>query len=390
MKDDIDYIGQILADVGALSILESIVIEKSAPKTFYNIKDAKEKEIVDFIEKNGREPSLDAKDIFERQLAMRAKAIKDRKAKEEGIKEEPVNPWDDEEGLAILGDVDLGNTSINDFSGAGSEIDRRRPSEDRKEAEEVSHAKPCPNFADYKPLFDNVTKAIQSGHRKLIKFEGTEFRQGVFYSRGGMLFYIAEMFEQKRKGRWGMDGRTHCIFANGTESNILASSIRRSMFENAYVVTEDDREGTEGFSLVSDKNAPKYNTGYIYVLKSLSTEPALKQFKDLYKIGVTRGEVENRIKGANKSSTYLFADVQIVEKWQCIDLNPQKLETLVHTFFSTGKVNIRVRDEKGNPYLATEWFDVPLPEIEKFVPMFLDRSFLNYRYDKSSRRIVLK
>lgn len=388
MKDDIDYIGTILKDAEALAILDKVVLQKATPKTFYNIKDAKEAEIIAFIEKNKREPSLDSKDVFELTLAMRAKAIREKKAQEEGIdsNQKEKNPWETDEGLAILDAVDLGNTSINDFS--QSEIIRRNPSENRKQADEISHAKPCPNFNEYKPLFDNVTRAIAQGHRRLIKFEGTEFRQGTFYSRNGMLFYIAEMFEQKKKGRWGMDGRTHCVFANGTESFILASSIRRSMFENAYVVSDDDRD--KDYWLVSEKEAPKYNAGYIYILNTLSEEAEVKQFRDLHKIGFTRGNIENRIKNAKKDTTYLCADVAIVDSWECYDLNPQKLESLVHKFFSDAQVRIRVKDENGRFAIADEWYDVPLAEIRKIVPLILNRTLGQYYYDAELRKVLHK
>lgn len=388
MKDDFDYIGAILGDADALAILDKVVLQNAKPKTIpLTPKDAKEKEVLDFIEKNGREPSFESKDIFEKQFAMRFKVMKERQAKEQGEapKQESLNPWDTDEGLDILANVDLGNTSINDFR--NSEIIRRNPSEDRKEAEEISHAKPCPNFSDYKPLFDDVTRAIVQGHRKLVPYDGSEFRQGAFYSRNGMLFFIAEMFEQKKKGRWGLDGRTHCIFANGTESNILASSIRRSMFENAYVVTEDDRTD---FDLVSEKEARKYNSGYIYILNTLSDEVEVKQFKDLHKIGFTRGSVEDRIKNAKKETTYLCADVEVADRWQCSDLNPQKLEDLVHKFFAAANVRIKVKDDKGHFAIADEWYDVPLLEIRKIVPFILDRTLGEYYYDSRARRVLHK
>lgn len=387
MKDEIDYIGEILKDAEALAILDKVVLQKSSPKTIYNIKDAKEKEILDFIERYGKEPSFDSSDIFEKQLAMRAKAIKEKTAieKDSVANTKNLNPWDTEEGLSILASVDLGNTSINDFT--NSEIIRRNSSKNRKEADEISHARPCPNFSDYKPLFEEATKAIIQGHRKLIPFEGTEFRQGAFYSRNGMLFYIAEMFEQKKKGKWGMDGRTHCIFANGTESNILASSIRRSMFENAYAVTEDDRNN---FDFTSETIAKKYNSGFIYILKTLSEEQEVKQFQDLHKIGFTRGNVEDRIKNAKKETTYLCADVKVVDKWECSDLNPQKLEDLVHKFFHSANVLIRVKDDNGHFAVADEWYDVPLLEIRKIVPLILNRTIGQYYYDSKTRRVLQK
>lgn len=390
MKDDFDYLGHMFEDQEFLDILARVALKDDTPKTTYNLKDAKEKEIHDFIEKNGREPSLEAKDISEKLLAMRAKAIKERKAKEEQVAPKTVMETNeaskDEDWERILNMVDLGNTSIKDFS--NSEIIRPKEQTERAEADFVSRAEPCPEFYKFKPLFDDMKKALYQGHRKMVPFTKQDVRQGCFYVRKGMFFYVDILYEQTKSKIREYDGRTHLIFDNGKESNILVSTLRKSMYEGAYTVTEDDRKATKDFALEGEKEAPKFNTGFIYILNTLSKEDEVKQFKDLHKIGFTRGSIEERIRNARNETTYLCADVAVADRWQCADLNPQKLEDLVHKFFASARVRIRVKDDRGHFSIADEWYDVPLVEIRKIVPLVLDETVGQYYYDPGVRKVM--
>ncbi|MBD5074993.1 GIY-YIG nuclease family protein, partial [Xanthomonas citri pv. citri] len=71
------------------------------------------------------------------------------------------------------------------------------------------------------------------------------------------------------------------------------------------------------------------STGFIYVLKSLSTDPQISSIKNLYKIGFTTGSVENRIRNAENQSTYLYAPVEIVTTYQVFNMNASKFETAI-------------------------------------------------------------
>jgi hypothetical protein len=76
-----------------------------------------------------------------------------------------------------------------------------------------------------------------------------------------------------------------------------------------------------------------YESGYIYILKSLSNDDKISTKKDLYKIGFSSTTVEERIKNALKDPTYLMAPVKIMSAYKCFNMNPQKLEQLIHKFF---------------------------------------------------------
>ncbi len=45
--------------------------------------------------------------------------------------------------------------------------------------------------------------------------------------------------------------------------------------------------------------------------------------------------VEERIRNARQDPTFLMDDVRIVMTYQCYNMNPQKLEQLLHTFFGS-------------------------------------------------------
>jgi hypothetical protein len=64
----------------------------------------------------------------------------------------------------------------------------------------------------------------------------------------------------------------------------------------------------------------------------LSENPQIKEIDDLYKIGFSSQPVRQRIQNAAQDPTYLMAEVMPVTEFKTYNLNPQKLELLLHTF----------------------------------------------------------
>ncbi len=95
-------------------------------------------------------------------------------------------------------------------------------------------------------------------------------------------------------------------------------------------------------------------TGYIYVLRSLSENPQIKEIENLYKIGFSNQPVKLRIQNATNEPTYLMADVRQVSEFQTYNLNPQKLEMLLHTFFAESCLNFDIVDNKGKRHTPRE------------------------------------
>ncbi|MGB6129474.1 MAG: GIY-YIG nuclease family protein, partial [Psychrilyobacter sp.] len=125
-----------------------------------------------------------------------------------------------------------------------------------------------------------------------------------------------------------------------------------------------------------------------YVLTSKSTDERIASIDNLFKIGYSKNEVENRIKNAENEPTYLMAPVSIVTSWKCYNMNPQKLEQLLHVFFGTTCLNIDVIDNTGKRCTPREWFIVPLKVIEQAIELIISGEIIKYRYDKDLKIIT--
>ena len=141
----------------------------------------------------------------------------------------------------------------------------------------------------------------------------------------------------------------------------------------------------DGFDNITDEDE---ETGFIYVLKSLSPKPEISEILDLYKIGFSTVPVEQRIKNAENEPTYLMAPVKIVTAYQCFNMNPQKLEQLLHTFFGSSCLNLDVYDTNGQRHTPREWFIAPLDIVEQAIHFVLNGDVINYRYDPEKKEIV--
>ncbi len=123
------------------------------------------------------------------------------------------------------------------------------------------------------------------------------------------------------------------------------------------------------------------------MLRSLSDKPEIKSIKHLYKIGFSKTSPEERIKNASQDPTYLMASVSIVTAFKCFNMNPQKLEQLLHTFFGSACLNVDIFDENGRRYIPREWFVVPLSIIEQAIHLVMNGEIINYRYN-AEREII--
>src|SRR5690606_38120861 len=125
--------------------------------------------------------------------------------------------------------------------------------------------------------------------------------------------------------------------------------------------------------------------GFIYLLKSKSTNEEIKNIQNLYKIGYSKTDVSSRIKNAEKEPTYLMAPVEYIAGWKCYNMNPQKFEQLVHNFFGSSCLELDVFDEKGRRHSPREWFIAPIAVIEQAVTLIVNGKIVDYRYDKEGQ-----
>jgi hypothetical protein len=137
-------------------------------------------------------------------------------------------------------------------------------------------------------------------------------------------------------------------------------------------------------------NEEDLQTGWIYVLKSKSTNAELSSIQNLFKIGFASNSVDDRIKNAKNEATYLFADVKKIATYKVYNRNADKLESLLHRFFASACLDIDLFNEKGQRLNPREWFVVSLEVIEESIQLILNESIVNYEYDTELKRIKLK
>ena len=357
-------------------------------------------EINSFYNENNREPEANTFNVTEYQLYSRLKSLREDANKSEMLESEDIynllnvvpkeiNSIDD-----ILGDNfdDLLNTDdagLFDFKHTPKEYERAH-------ADFVARRKKCKDFDKYEHLFKEVQSDLSNGKRKLIEFKEDNLREGDYYVHNGVLMLLVEVnisqgeqsFASGKRIR--KDGRTLCVFENGTQSNMLYRSLGKILYANGKVVTQNmDKVNEDFIENFSDINAEDEVSGYIYVLKSLSTDADISATNNLFKIGYSDVSVSSRIKNAENEPTYLMAAVKEVAAWKCFNMNTQKFEQLIHNFFGNTCLNVTVRDNEGIPYNPKEWFIVPLEIIEQAVQLIISGEVIHYRYDNENK-VILK
>jgi len=357
-------------------------------------------EINSFYEKNNREPEL-GKGPQEHMLYSRLKSIRDDEVKTESLKQYDIhgllnyakkefNSLDD-----ILGDDSFGLLDSEEKS--LFELKHVKSAKDRESTDFVARRKPCKDFTKYETLLKEVHNDLKTGIRSLIEFKQQNLREGAYYVHNGILFLIEKINITKKEHykpdgtRVREDGRTRCVFENGTESNMLKRSVEKILYNNGWVVTENknrvNEEFAEHFTNITEEDK---EAGYIYILKSKSIHSEIQNIENLYKIGYSEINIEERIKNAEKEPTYLMAAVHIVSVFKCYNMNPQKLEKLLHNFFGNSCLSIDVFDDNGQRHTPREWFIASIDVITKAIHLIITGEILKYRYDSINKEIILK
>lgn len=358
-------------------------------------------EINKFVDENKREPEPNIANISEYKLYSTLKGLRENPEKIEALnsldknsllikEEKQINSVDDifsDDSLNILED---NSEDIFNFKHTPKDFERDK-------AEFIGRRTKCKDFDNYEPRFKEVQNDLSLGKRKLIKFKFSTLREGSYYVHNGQLFLIESIDFTREHGfkeggaRVFKDGRTRCIFENGTESNILLRTVEKNLYNNGKAVTENVSkvldEFNEQFSGVSEEDK---ESGYIYALKSKSKKEEISSIENLYKIGFCSTSVEERIKNAEKQPTYLMAPVQIVSSWKCYNMNAKKFEQLIQRFFGESCLDIDVFDENDKRHSPREWFIAPLEEIENAISLIITGKIVDYKYDVEYQKIVRK
>lgn len=354
-------------------------------------------EIERFVSEHGRLPQHgEDRDIFERLYAVRLDRLRQspecrsvlRDVDTRGILGVASDAHgggmtdpDDAELLAELGDY----VAEDDVT----KLVHVRTHEERQAAEEIAQRTPCPDFENYRPIFERVQRDLESGLRTTSPYVGgrSDVDEGDLFIISGQMVYVAKVIE--RAERFGPNGRIRVIYDNGTESEMLIRSLQRSMSR------EEDANGRRISPLIipplfaGTEEAGDQRSGCVYVLRSLSDHPYVAQNRMiLHKIGVTGGDVKARLANARKDATYLLADVELVAVYTLANVNGKKLEALLHKVFGNVRVDMTLKDRFGFDVAPSEWFLVPLQAIDEAIDRIKDGSVDRFRYDSETARLV--
>ncbi len=346
-------------------------------------------EIVEFRRTEGRLPSSQTRDIAERKLGARLDGFLANEAKAESVKhldefdllEPPEAPTSIDDLLEgddldeLLGD-DSGILDVSDLPVI------KRPAA----ADSIAQRVKAKEFEQFEPLFKAKHAELRDGTLALKPFTGMDLiREGVFFVLNGVMCFVAEVGEKIDLvigGESRKKQRLRLVFENGTESAMYDKSLQTRMYEAQGQVLA--RSGLDAEDVFDED----IESGHVYVLQSMSTDPLIANAEDLHKIGFSTTSVEQRVKGASTSPTYLMAPVKIVADYRVYNVKSSALEALLHRVFADARLDLTQIDRKGRDYDPSEWFVVPLSVINRAVAMIMSGEIVDHIYDRNSRQLV--
>ncbi|MGM0987756.1 MAG: GIY-YIG nuclease family protein [Pseudomonadota bacterium] len=390
-----------------------------------------------FVNEHGREPQEDAKDLKEATLAAHLAALRNDPAKVEGLaawdtlgllgasmgdavdvsrddqpamsdgagqeggsaategtssspEKATVSPdsvtslddiWDSDT-LGLLSGGDESAESIFDLTHVPERNERDMP-------DEIAQRAHCKDFYRFESLFDQVREELREGDAEAVPFQmESQIDEGDMFVLNGMLCIADQVGTESVGAGRKFNPRLRVVFDNGTESNLLLRSLARALYkdETGRRILRPDST----FDSMQGITHHDKRTGVIYILRSLSQDPALRGIRNLHKIGYTEKELYQRIAGAERQQTYLEAPVQVVTFFDCYNLDPRRFERLVHAMLHHQRVNVLLHSRDGSTYRPREWFDVELDTAREIVKRIVDGTIAQYRMDNTTGRLVKK
>jgi hypothetical protein len=369
-------------------------------------------EIERFVEEHGRLPQHgEDRDIFERLYAVRLDRLRaSPECRAVLADRDPrgllgVNPNTGEtgvvreEGAVFGGESPLVDEPSEDEilralrEGDGmkrdiTQLSHVRSREEIRAAEEVAKRTPCVDFENFRPTFESVQQDLATGKRQTVKFkDNAEVKRGDLFILDGQKLVVADMGEPFVSEYDRPDRRLRVVYDNGTESDLLLRSLQRAL--NKDKASRRITEPNLGPLFSTEDFSGDHLSGHIYILRSQSEHPFIAENRSvIHKIGVTTGDVKTRVANAKKDPTYLFADVEVVATYKLSQVDPQKLEALLHRFFSAARLNLKMDDRFGFAVEPREWFLVALPVVEEVIQKIIEGTIGQFRYDAASAALV--
>lgn len=364
-----------------------------------------------FIDHHSRKPSEHGETLAERQMAKRLNAIlesADRQAlaafdrhgllsifalEQESIPElpGPTAPVSADEVMSIddiLGGDDLGLLDVGDMS----ILDIKHVPASKESSDEVAQRTKCEDFWQFESLFKKLHEDLKSGKAESVRFaENWQITTGDAFILNGVICFADEVGEEHGRGEH-RDARLRLIFENGTESNMLRRSLGRALYMDEIgkrILRDRDEALATAFRSIQLTHRD-LRTGVIYIVKTLSENPVLKQFSHLYKIGYTELTVDERIRKAERDIAFLESPVQKVAEFECYNMNPHRFESLVHGFLAAQRLNVDLIGKDGKHYRPREWFAVSLDVARDVISRIIDGTITRYRMDNTTGQMVKK
>ena len=349
-------------------------------------------EIVEFFKKHNRTPEPSSKDVNEYRLYSRLRSINNDAKKikilqdldeynllKDAVTAKNITDIMKDDDLDILSD----DTGIFTLKNVPKKTDL---------PDYIGRQKPSKDFIKFEHIFVSCQEDL--GNRKKVLRSLTseqQIQQGQFYILRGILVYVAEIGEikevsKKQKNRGNINARLRLIYENGTESDILLRSLARAIYQDGYRVVDAKDKLLENFEEIAKDDS---ESGYIYILKSLSENPEISKISNLYKIGFSTKPIKDRIKNAEKDPTFLMAPVKIVASFRCYNMNTQKFEHLLHKFFGKVKLDTEIINKNKIDHSAGEWFVVPIDIITQVVQLIINGEIVHYFYDTDLEELKL-
>ncbi|MBD97326.1 hypothetical protein CL648_00805 [bacterium] len=349
-------------------------------------------EIEAFFEENKRKPQHGkTNDIFEQLYAVRLEKILasveckeilkglDRLGLLESGADEPK--IDDDvlvTELEELGEVD------NDIS----KLTHVKSKKLRQVSDEIAQRTRCKDFSRFQDMFKQVQNQLKTGVRQaraLTKKPSIKIKSTFILF--GQIAFVADVGDRFTNPQNRIDARLRVVFDNGTESNMLMTSLERALYKDAASRQISDHQIGYLFSDQTDESDTQ--SGMIYVLRSKSDHPIIKEHRELlHKIGVTGGSIEARIANAKHDPTYLMDDVEVVATYKLSNINRIKLEKIIHKFFASARFSVTIKDRFGKSIEPREWYLVPLFIIDEAVERIRRGSILQASYDVQQVKII--
>ena len=370
-------------------------------------------EIQRYAKEQGRSPRHgEDRDIFERLYAVRLDKIRASTECTELLREMDVD------GLLTIDDAIKEDKTEYEFSSDDELLDALgvdadsdddltqlkhvRSRAEIKAAEEIARRTPCEDFDLFRPVFDQVQGELDKGLRTTERYqaEGAIARGDLYIVEGNKVF-VADLGDEFVDDHKRFDRRIRLVYDNGTESNLLLRSMQKALWRDPVgrrimrvghdphpLFTAAERLDDEPM-FVDEIEEDDETAGFLYVLRSHSEHPFVAEHRELlHKIGFTRGALKQRFASTARESTFLMADVEIIASYRVANASAGKLESVLHRFFASARIDMKLREQLGGFAEPREWFLVPLPTIKQAIKLIRSGGLARARYDLATAKIV--